>query len=128
MLELPSVDDLMSEYEVSRGVVLRSFAVLQREGLAEPVPGSRWQVTHRRSEADRQPLAERLIGVFRADALEVGMTFPSATSLCQRFGVSRPTVSKALDHLESAGLLTEARQGKPRTVLALPACDADSTH
>ncbi|WP_306079125.1 hypothetical protein [Streptomyces sp. MNU77] len=34
--------------------------------------------------------------------------------------MSRPTVSKALDKLEAAGLLSEARQGKQRTVRALP--------
>ncbi|MEV0010885.1 GntR family transcriptional regulator [Streptomyces sp. NPDC047973] len=65
-------------------------------------------------------MAERLAGVITEDALSVGATFPSATELSRRFGVSRPTVTKALDKLESAGLLSEARQGKRRTVRALP--------
>ncbi|MFE3371661.1 GntR family transcriptional regulator [Streptomyces sp. NPDC059173] len=58
--------------------------------------------------------------VITDDNLHVGACFPSTTELSARFGVSRPTVSKALDKLESAGLLSEARQGKQRTVRALP--------
>ncbi|WP_245231356.1 MULTISPECIES: GntR family transcriptional regulator [Streptomyces] len=68
---------------------------------------------------DRRPLSQRLADVFADDDLSVG-PFPSTTELSSRFGVSRPTVSKALDKLESAGLLSEARQGKQRTVRALP--------
>ncbi|WP_308405979.1 GntR family transcriptional regulator [Streptomyces sp. 43Y-GA-1] len=54
------------------------------------------------------------------DDLALGAAFPSTTELSSRFGVSRPTVSKALAELESAGFLSEARQGKQRTVRALP--------
>lgn len=42
--DLPSAADLMREHGVSRGVVLRAFAALQKEGVAEPVPGGRWRV------------------------------------------------------------------------------------
>ncbi|WP_237521894.1 MULTISPECIES: GntR family transcriptional regulator [unclassified Streptomyces] len=58
--------------------------------------------------------------VITDDELAIGARFPSTTELSSRFGVSRPTVSKALAKLESAGLLSEARQGKQRTVRALP--------
>ncbi|MFY0510242.1 GntR family transcriptional regulator [Streptomyces anulatus] len=75
----------------------------------------------RRGEAvDRRPLAERLTDVITHDQLPVGATFPSSTKLCARFGVSRPTLAKALHKLEAAGLLSESKQGKPRTVLSLP--------
>ncbi|MFD9499663.1 GntR family transcriptional regulator [Streptomyces sp. NPDC060035] len=110
----------MRKHGVSRGVALRVFAVLQREGIAEPVPGGRWRVVRSGQDIDRRSLAERVAEVITDDGLAVGEAFPSATALSTRFGVSRPTVSKALDKLESAGLLSEARQGKQRSVRALP--------
>lgn len=120
MTELPSAAEVMRDHGVSRGVALRVFAVLQREGVAEPVPGGRWRVV-RQGQADlRRPLAERLAEVITDEGLAVGARFPSTTELSTRFKVSRPTVSKALDKLETAGLLSEARQGKQRTVRALP--------
>ncbi|WTT55473.1 GntR family transcriptional regulator [[Kitasatospora] papulosa] len=120
MTELPSAAEVMRDHGVSRGVALRVFAVLQREGVAEPVPGGRWRAV-RQGQADlRRPLAERLAEVITDDNLAVGARFPSTTELSTRFRVSRPTVSKALDKLEAAGLLSEARQGKQRTVRALP--------
>ncbi|MFI9101682.1 GntR family transcriptional regulator [Streptomyces fildesensis] len=120
MTELPSVAELMSTHGVSRGVVLRVFEVLRAEGLAEPVPGSRWRVVREGDRGDRRPLAERVADVIMDDGLDVGAEFPSATVLCARFDVSRPTLRRALDKLEAAGLLTAGGQGKLRTVRALP--------
>ncbi|MFD4174408.1 MULTISPECIES: GntR family transcriptional regulator [Streptomyces] len=120
MTELPTAANLMSEFGVSRGVALRVFDVLQEQGVAERVAGSRLRVARRGDAADRRPLAERLTDVITSDQLTVGATFPSATKLCARFGVSRPTLAKALHKLEAAGLLSEGKQGKPRTVLSLP--------
>ncbi|WP_308457901.1 GntR family transcriptional regulator [Streptomyces sp. SM11] len=120
MTELPSAAELMSAHGVSRGVALRVFGALQQDGLAAPVPGGRWRVIRRGEAVDRRPLDERLADVIADDELAIGARFPSTTELSSRFGVSRPTVSKALDKLESAGLLSEARQGKQRTVRALP--------
>ncbi|MEU8524250.1 MarR family transcriptional regulator [Streptomyces sp. NPDC048629] len=54
------------------------------------------------------------------DSIAVGKPFLSASQLAERLGVARPTVAKALVELEAAGLLSESRQGKARTVLALP--------
>ncbi|ORT59697.1 GntR family transcriptional regulator [Streptomyces sp. CB03238] len=120
MTELPSAAELMVAHGVSRGVVLRAFGILRAEGRAEPVPGGRWRVVRDGEQGDRRPLAEQIADIFRADELNVGDPFPSASALASRFGVSRPTVAKALDKLEANGLLSESRQGKPRTVLALP--------
>jgi DNA-binding GntR family transcriptional regulator len=120
MTELPSVAELIAKYKVSRGVVLRAFGVLRGEGVAEPVPGGRWRVIRKGQSADRRPLAERLVDVFADDCLEVGAAFPSASALSVRFGVSRPTVTKALEKLEAAGWLSGGGQGKVRTVRALP--------
>ncbi|WP_309243669.1 GntR family transcriptional regulator [Streptomyces sp. CAI-85] len=120
MTRLPAITDLMDEHGVSRGVVLRAFSVLRKDGAAEPVPGGRWRVVREGQRTDRRPLAERLTDVFADDGLEVGAAFPSASALCERFGVSRPTVTKALGKLEAAGWLSEGGQGKLRTVRALP--------
>ncbi|MET9807172.1 GntR family transcriptional regulator [Streptomyces halstedii] len=120
MTELPSASDLMRDYDVSRGVALRVFGVLREEGVAEPVPGGKWRVIRPGQCIDRRPLAQRMEDIIADDNLAIGAPFPSTTELSIRFGVSRPTVTKALDKLESAGLLSEARQGKQRTVQALP--------
>ncbi|MEU6228331.1 GntR family transcriptional regulator [Streptomyces sp. NPDC047042] len=120
MAELPSAADVMRDHDVSRGVVLRAFGVLRDEGAAEPVPGGRWRVIRDGQRTDRRPLAERLVEVITDDKLKVGATFPSASALCTRFEVSRPTVTKALEKLEAAGWLSEGGQGKLRTVRALP--------
>ncbi|MFP1627354.1 GntR family transcriptional regulator [Streptomyces sp. 5K101] len=118
--ELPSAAELMRDHGVSRGVALRVFAVLEKEGRAERVPGGRWRVVRPGQERDRRPLTEQIAEVIRTDELKVGAPFPSTSALAERFGVSRPTVAKALDRLEAAGLLSASQQGKQRTVLALP--------
>ncbi|MFD9970582.1 GntR family transcriptional regulator [Streptomyces sp. NPDC059011] len=118
--ELPSAAEVMRDYGVSRGVALRVFGVLEKEGRAERVPGGRWRVVRPGQALDRRPLTEQIAEVIRTDDLVVGAKFPSASALAERFGVSRPTVAKALDKLEAAGLLSASQQGKQRTVLALP--------
>ncbi|MBT2677029.1 GntR family transcriptional regulator [Streptomyces sp. ISL-14] len=120
MTELPSLAEVMRDHEVSRGVALRAFAVLRQEGVAEPVPGGRWRVVRTGAGVDRRPLDQRIAEVITADRLEVGEAFPSASALAERFGVSRPTVTKALDKLETAGVLAGGGQGKVRTVRAVP--------
>jgi DNA-binding GntR family transcriptional regulator len=126
MTELPSIAELMEAHSVSRGVVLRAFAALQKDGLAEPVPGSRWRVIRSKDSRDRRPLAERLLDVFEDDALTVGAAFPSTSVLSSRFSVSRPTISKALDKLEAGGWLSAGGQGKVRTVRAVPSREEPS--
>ncbi|MET8031774.1 GntR family transcriptional regulator [Streptomyces sp. NPDC005345] len=110
----------MREYRVSRGVALRAFSVLQKDGVAEPVPGDRWRVVRAGERADRRPLDERIAEVITTEGLEVGAPFPSASALATQFSVSRPTVTKALAKLEAAGVLASAGQGKVRTVRAVP--------
>ncbi|MEV0691899.1 GntR family transcriptional regulator [Streptomyces sp. NPDC050388] len=120
MTELPSAADLMRDYKISRGVALRAFGVLQRNGVAEPVPGGRWRVVRVDERTDRRSLDERIAAIITDEGLEVGAAFPSASVLAARFGVSRPTVTKALDRLEAAGVLASGGQGKVRTVRAVP--------
>jgi DNA-binding GntR family transcriptional regulator len=120
MNELPSLAEVMREHSVSRGVVLRAFSVLRQEGVAEPVPGGRWRVVRSGAPVDRRPLDQRIADVIVAEGLKVGEAFPSASALAERFGVSRPTVTKALGKLEAAGVLAGGGQGRVRTVRALP--------
>ncbi|WP_237539201.1 hypothetical protein [Streptomyces sp. SID486] len=68
-VELSAVAEIMPDHGVSRGVVLRVFAVLQRAGAAEPVPGGRWRVLREGQRPDRRPLAERPTDVFMDDDL-----------------------------------------------------------
>ncbi|GAA2543578.1 hypothetical protein GCM10010423_48230 [Streptomyces levis] len=120
MTELPALSELMSDHQVSRGVALRAFSVLRQEGVAEPVPGGRWRVVRAGTQVDRRPLEQRIADVITAEGLEVGQPFPSASALAERFGVSRPTATKALEKLEAAGVLAGGGQGKVRTVRAVP--------
>ncbi|MGW5634841.1 GntR family transcriptional regulator [Streptomyces sp. NPDC003832] len=120
MSELPSLAEVMRDHKVSRGVALRAFGVLRQEGFAEPAPGERWRVVRAGSRVDRRPLDQRIADIITAEGLEVGEAFPSASALATRFGVSRPTVAKALEKLESAGVLAGGGQGKVRTVRAVP--------
>lgn len=114
---LPSEAALMREHGVSRNTIRRALKDLAAEKTVEPVSGIGWRV---RDPGNSQPLHERLVDLITEGGLEVGALFPSATVLSEQFGVSRPTMSKAMDKLEAAGLLSPSQQGKPRTVLALP--------
>lgn len=120
MTELPSLAEVMRDHDVSRGVALRAFRVLRQEGVAEPAPGGRWRVVRADAQVDRRPLDQQLADIITAEGLEVGEAFPSASALAVRFGVSRPTVSKALKELETAGVLADGGQGRVRRVRAVP--------
>ncbi|WP_248510504.1 GntR family transcriptional regulator [Streptomyces sp. D2-8] len=110
----------MRDYRISRGVALRAFAVLQQDGIAQPTPGGRWCVVRAGERTERRPLEDRIADIVTDEGLEVGAAFPSASVLATRFGVSRPTVTKALDRLEALGVLANGGQGKVRTVRAAP--------
>ncbi|MGW0833410.1 GntR family transcriptional regulator [Streptomyces prunicolor] len=120
MTRLPPAADLMRDHDVSRGVVLRAFKALQKDGVAEPVRGGRWRVVREGEHVDQRPLDERIADLIPAEGFKVGEAFLSASDLMGKFGVSRPTVTKALDKLEAAGVLASAGQGKVRTVRTLP--------
>ncbi|MFB8247530.1 GntR family transcriptional regulator [Streptomyces sp. NPDC055952] len=120
MTELPSAAELMREHKISRGVALRAFDTLRKDGVAEPVPGGRWRVVRAGEPTDRRPLEARIADIIVDEGLEAGAAFPSASVLAARFAVSRPTVTKALDKLETAGVLASGGQGKVRTVRAVP--------
>lgn len=117
---LPSEAELMSRHDVSRTTVRRALRKLADDGLIESAPGRGWVVLG--GNVDRRPLLERMTDVIRADALQVGATFPSESKLAERFGASRGSVRHALAQLEGQGVLV-AVHGKGRTVQALPRKD-----
>lgn len=100
--------------------------MLRQEGVAEPVPGERWRVVRVGAQIDRRPLDQRIAEIIATEGLKVGEAFPSASALAERFRVSRPTVTKALEKLEAAGVLAGGGQGKVRTVRAVPAREGRS--
>lgn len=120
MTHLPPVDEVMSEYKVSRNLVLRAYRALHADGAAEPVPGRRWRVIRTGQTAQTRPLHERIADIITAESLGVGAAFPSSLTLAGRFGVCRPTVTRALDRLVADGVLASGGQGAVRTVRSLP--------
>ncbi|WP_326712178.1 GntR family transcriptional regulator [Streptomyces sp. NBC_01474] len=119
---LPSENDLIAEFDVSRGTVRRALQALKQEGLIEAQHGAGW----RRAVpgAERRTLVEQIEDMMRAE-MTVGEPFLSEAKLCERFNVSRVAVRSALGQLHGRGLL-EAQPGKPRLVRALPEPRSDS--
>lgn len=106
----------MGTYGVSRNTIRRALKVLEAEGVLESAPGIGWRVAR---GGDRRTLTERMTDVIAEDSLTVGATYPSEAKLCDRFGVSRTAVRRALAQMEGIGLLATVH-GKGRTVRALP--------
>ncbi|MFF7438713.1 GntR family transcriptional regulator [Streptomyces sp. NPDC008122] len=113
---LPSEAALMRSRNVSRNTVRRALKVLEAEGLVESAPGVGWRVA---GGADHRPLVDRMMNVIAVDSLGVGDAFPSESRLCERFGVSRTAVRRALAQMEGNGML-DTVHGKGRIVRALP--------
>ncbi|MFF9868526.1 GntR family transcriptional regulator [Streptomyces sp. NPDC013953] len=117
---LPSEGHLGEAHEVSRNTIRRALKILQAEGAVEPVPGVGWRVVQ---GSIQRPLTERMMALIREDSLSIGDLFPSEARLCERFGVSRTAVRRALAQMEGNGLL-DTVHGKGRTVRALPGSPA----
>ncbi|MFF4009776.1 GntR family transcriptional regulator [Streptomyces sp. NPDC001717] len=114
---LPSEADLVSAHGVSRNTIRRALKLLEAEGLLESAPGIGWRVAR---GGDRRSLVERMTEVIADESLAIGDAYPSEAKLCERFGVSRTAVRRALAQMEGNGLL-DTVHGKGRTVRALPA-------
>lgn len=118
--ELPSAAELVLEYGVSRGTVLRAFRLLERDVAVQRRPGERWLILRGGETAVAEPLVDRVAALIRDKGLQPGDPFVSATELAVRFGVSRPTVTRVLDKLAARGVLASGRQGVTRTVVKMP--------
>ncbi|MCC3775359.1 GntR family transcriptional regulator [Streptomyces sp. UNOB3_S3] len=113
---IPSEAALMDEFGVARTTVRRALQTLAAEGLIESRPGVGWQLREGRATP---PLVDRIRAALAEGGFEVGSTFCSEASLCERFQTSRTSVRRALAQLEGEGML-EAVHGKGRLVKALP--------
>ncbi|MCP3756301.1 winged helix-turn-helix domain-containing protein [Streptomyces sp. TBY4] len=113
---LPSEADLVREHGVSRNTIRRALKVLEAEGTLESAPGIGWRVAR---GGDRRSLAERMTDLIAEEPLAIGDAYPSEAKLCERFGVSRTAVRRALAQMEGTGLL-DTVHGKGRTVRDLP--------
>ncbi|GAX50891.1 GntR family transcriptional regulator [Streptomyces olivochromogenes] len=98
----------MSEHASPRGTFLKVADAVKAPVANDP------ELTELPSAADL------MRDIIADEGLEVGAAFPSASALATRFGVSRPTVTKALDNLEAAGVPASRGQGKVRTVRTAP--------
>ncbi|MFD6968222.1 GntR family transcriptional regulator [Streptomyces sp. NPDC059949] len=113
---LPSEAELVQAYGVARNTIRRALKVLEAEGVLESAPGVGWRVAR---GGDRRSLVERMTDVIAEESLAIGDTYPSEAQLCERFGVSRTAVRRALAQMEGTGLL-DTVHGKGRTVRTLP--------
>lgn len=113
---LPSEADLAQQHGVARNTIRRALKVLEADHVVESVPGTGWRAAR---GSDRRTLIERMTDLIGEDSLSVEAPYPSESKLCERFGVSRTAVRRALAHMEGNGLLTTVH-GKGRTVRALP--------
>ncbi|MFI5862906.1 GntR family transcriptional regulator [Streptomyces sp. NPDC051546] len=113
---LPSEGDLVRAHGVARNTIRRALKVLETEGVLESAPGVGWRVAR---GGDRRSLVERMTALIAEEPLVIGDTYPSEAKLCDRFGVSRTAVRRALAQMEGTGLL-DTVHGKGRTVRALP--------
>lgn len=114
---LPSEADLVRSHAVGRNTIRRALKLLEADGLLESAPGVGWRVAR---GGVRRSLVECMTDVIAQDSLAIGDTYPSEAKLCERFGVSRTAVRRALAQMEGTGLL-DTVHGKGRTVRALPA-------
>ncbi|MFJ9343680.1 GntR family transcriptional regulator [Streptomyces sp. NPDC101733] len=113
---LPSEAALVHTYGVARNTVRRALKALEAEAVLESVPGVGWRVA---MGGDRRSLVERMTAVIIEESLAIGDVYPSEAKLCERFGVSRTAVRRAIAQMEGTGLL-DTVHGKGRTVRALP--------
>lgn len=114
---LPSVAELIQQYDVSRSTVERALIALKNDGAIESVKGAGWYIS---GTGDRRPLVVRMTDLLRSEGSKVGDGFPTEKALCEMFGVSRTAVRSALAQMEGQGLIGK-RPARGREIRSLPA-------
>jgi DNA-binding GntR family transcriptional regulator len=106
---LSSEHSLVEAYGVSRGTVRSALAILEDEGLLEPVAGQGRRVAGRRDVADSSTIYERIAAELKARLNEgefvSGSPLPSEAAVMKQYGVSRNTARRAYRVLAEAGLV-----------------------
>jgi DNA-binding GntR family transcriptional regulator len=120
---LPSEAELAGAVGTKRYSIRKALALLQAEGIVCSVPGRGWVVLDERmktcaggsSVTRYRKIADELRTAIESGQLPAGSVLPSEAELVARHGVSRATVRRALDVLESDGLII-SHHGRGRFV------------
>lgn len=119
-MRVDSEASLSTQYGVARGTSRQALLILDRGGFTTTIPGrgrfvaSPQGVDNIRSRADE--IARSLEGEIRTGNLPVGAELPGEKSIAERHSAARSTVRRALEILESNGLIARL-PGKRRVVL-----------
>ena len=106
---VPSESALVEQYGVARGTVRSALAMLENQGLIEPVPGQGRRVVgesdeHRPSTAYEQ-IADDLRRRIEAGDFPIDVPLPSEAAIVAEYQVSRNTARRAYRHLADSGLV-----------------------
>lgn len=117
---LPSESELARGAGVKRYSIRKALLLLKREGLIEPVAGRGWAVVDQGVGGSGllpryRQIAHELREAIEAGRLAPGSALPSESKLIVTHGVSRATVRRAFDVLESHGLIS-TQPGRGRYV------------
>lgn len=112
--ELPSEADLVAATGFSRYAVREALAELERIGVLVNRPGRRRQVAgdYEASTARYEQVVSAIRDDVRQGKLVAGERMPTEVALCERFGMSRVTVRRALVELEKAGVFVRDEAGR----------------
>lgn len=111
---LPSETELVAATGFSRYAVREAFSELERSGEVINRAGRRRQVAGVAEQPDAR--YEQIVVAIQDDArqgrLVAGSRMQSENQLCERFGMSRVTVRRALAELEAAGVFVRDAAGR----------------
>ncbi len=112
--ELPSEADLVAATGFSRYAVREALAELERIGVLVNRPGRRRQIAgdYEASTARYEQVVSAIRDDVRRGRLVTGARMPTEIALCERFGMSRVTVRRALSELEKAGVFVRDEAGR----------------
>lgn len=112
--ELPSEAELVAATGFSRYAVREALAELERIGVLVNRPGRRRQVAgdYEASTARYEQVVSAVRDDVRQGKLVTGTRMPTEVTLCERFGMSRVTIRRALSELEKAGVLVRDEAGR----------------
>lgn len=117
---LPSETELARDYGVKRYSIRKAMLQLRAEGIVEPVAGRGWAVVDRDAGSSGlvpryRQIVNELRDAMTRGSLAPGSALPSESELMVEHSVSRATVRRALEVLESDGLIS-THPGKGRYV------------
>ncbi|MFJ5667600.1 GntR family transcriptional regulator [Micromonospora chalcea] len=120
-MRVDSEASLSTRYGVARGTSRQALLILDRGGFTTTIPGRGRFVAgvpgsdeiKNRAEEVAQSLQEEILTA----RLPAGAELPGEKNIAERYRVARSTVRRALEILETSGLIAKA-PGKPRVVLS----------